>query len=189
MKCWAYLQSTDKVYGMAEQCRVLLCFPWDLLAWSISLWLPAVRRAGRWAWLGAPAAAEPLSCKNHQKVEFHRGANTVMKNQQTSFHLEGCSAEMSLDLKRSRARHSRDRSACGGKAALCTPVSAFVEKETGRLAQCISQEMLFPCLFSFSAPGKLQYWNGKKNDPFAWKQSNRKSKRSDWSLLAESRIF
>lgn len=31
MKYWAYLQSSDKVCGMAEQCGVLLCFPWDLL--------------------------------------------------------------------------------------------------------------------------------------------------------------
>lgn len=179
---------------MAEQCRVLHCFPWDLLpgaSGSGSQQLEEQEAACGWEPLPLQErwANKKTCCRNHQKVEFFRGANTVKKNLRTSLPLEGCSAGVSLDPKRSRERHNRGRSVCGGRPALSTPDSALVEKATGRLAQHISQEMLFPRLFSFSAPGKLQYWNGKKNDPFAWKQSNRKSRRSDWSLLAESRIF
>lgn len=169
---------------MAEQCGVLHCFPWDLLpgaSGSGSQQLEEQEAACGWEPLPLQErwANKKTCCRNHQKVEFFRGANTVKKSLRTSLPLEGCSAGVSLDPKRSRERHNRGRSVCGGRPALSTPDSALVEKATGRLAQHISQEMLFPRLFSFSAPGKLQYWNGKKNDPFAWKQSNRKSRRLD----------
>lgn len=137
---------------MAEQCGVLLCFPWDLLPGaSVSGSQQLEEQAAERGW-DPPAVAGPLSCRNHQKVVFHRGANTVMKSQQTSLRLEGCSAEVSLNLTRSREQHNRDRSACGGKAALSTPSQCFCGEGDRTIGtMCFSGDAL-PLPFFLSVP-------------------------------------
>lgn len=52
-------------HGRAVQSSALL--PLGSTAWSIGLWLPAVRRAGGCVWLGAPAAAGALSQQKKKK--------------------------------------------------------------------------------------------------------------------------
>lgn len=112
-----------------------------------------------------------------------------MKSQQTSLHLEGCNAEVSLNLKRSRESGTAKTGQHAVGKQLYPLLLVLLWRRRQEIGTMYFSGDALPLPFFFQCPRKTAVWNGKKNDPFAWKQSNRKSKRSDWSLLAESRIF